>query len=79
MNQIEHDPNEPKIDRTPFKWWPAWLVVALIWFGEWYYGYFDWGQIILGLGTGVMLTAWAIETTGNKVPESWRRKPPRNS
>ncbi len=74
MNQIEHDPNEPKIDRSMKIYWIAAIVLALLWIGQWYFDGFDWEQIMLGLGTGILLTAWAIDVSGNKIPESWRRK-----
>lgn len=79
MNQIEHDSNEPKIDRTTFKWWPLWLLVVFVWGVQLVQEgaeSFDWGQIALGGLTAGVLVLWAIETTGNKVPDSWRRKPP---
>lgn len=75
MNQIEHDPDEPKIDRSSFPYWQGFVVVGLLWAGYLYSFEFQWLPIALGLGTGVMLTAWAIEITGNKVPQSWRTKP----
>lgn len=68
MAQIDHNPYEKR--PTNRIWWAAWTIVALLWFGQWYSG-FDWPQIMLGVGTGAILAAWAIEITGNKVPESW--------
>jgi hypothetical protein len=66
---IEHDPGE--MPRRPMRWlWkPAFVVVALIWLNEWVNGYFDWGQIILGIGTGAFIMAWAVVTTDNRTPE----------
>lgn len=72
--QIDHDPHEPKLDRSTRIYWIAWSVVALLWIAQWYAGGIVWDQIMLGIGTGGVLTAWAIEITGNKVPDSWRRK-----
>ncbi|MFI3905661.1 hypothetical protein [Ochrobactrum sp. S1502_03] len=72
---IDHDENEPKIDRSPFPYWAAFLVVGLVWAGYLYSFKFDWVPLALGGFTGIMLTAWAIEITGNKVPDSWKKKP----
>lgn len=71
---IEHDPNETPRKREPaWVWWAGLTVIALLWFGQWYFDGLDWEQIALGLFTGTMLTAWAIEITGNKPPSSWGR------
>ena len=76
MRQIEHNPNEPKIDRSSFKWiWVAlWAFVVLLWLDQIRQGNFDWGQIALGFITAFVLTAWAIDISGNKIPENWQRK-----
>ncbi|MGU3399142.1 hypothetical protein ACLBWS_05275 [Brucellaceae bacterium D45D] len=74
MHQIDHDPEEPKIDRSPFPWWLLWSIIAVLWFGQWYFSGFDMVQICLGLGTGASLAGWAIEKTGNRIPDSWRGK-----
>jgi hypothetical protein len=39
---------------------------------------FDWRSVALGFGTGGILVAWAMDITGNKVPNWWRSKPPRS-
>lgn len=75
MKQIDHDPNEFTDKRAG--WWSTWLVVALAWAGYLYFHPFDWWSVAIGIGTGCMLTAWAMDMTGGKVPESWRSKPPR--
>jgi hypothetical protein len=31
----------------------------------------------MGGASGLILATWAIEITGNKIPDSWRSKPPR--
>lgn len=72
MNQIEHDPHEPKVDRSNGIWWLSFIIIGLLWIGQWYFHGFDWGQIALGGGSGMILAAWAIEKTGNKIPDSWR-------
>lgn len=73
MTQIDHDPNEPKIDRSDFPWWAAWVMLALCW------TYFlsheiDWASLMAGGATMGILILWAVDTTGNKVPDSWRKK-----
>lgn len=74
MNDIEHDPYEPKIDRRPFPWWAAWLVVSLIWAGYLSYHKFDlWSLAVGGLTIG-MLASWAIDKTGNRVPDNWKTR-----
>lgn len=73
MKQIDHDPNEFKRDGT----WPlAGLFLAVLWAGFLYTQTFDWYSFALGGLTIGLLVAWAIDVTGNKVPESWRSKPP---
>ncbi|MBE0559895.1 MAG: hypothetical protein IH622_03550 [Ochrobactrum anthropi] len=74
MHQIDHDQHEPKIDRSTFPWWLAWIVVAVGWVGFWHYGLIEWYSAALGLGTGTLLAGWAIEKTGNRIPDSWRGK-----
>lgn len=71
MNQIEHNPHERRMANRI--WWAAWAIVAVMWSGQWYVDGFDWGQIALGAFTGMILAAWAIDITGNKVPESWTK------
>lgn len=69
--QIEHDPKEPKIDRTNTVFYTAWAFVALAWILTWYIGDAHWPSIALGGFTGIVLATWAIETTGNKM--WWKR------
>ena len=73
--QIDHEPNEPKIDRSKGGWLSTFAVLGLAWAGYLYFNEFQWWPVAIGLGTGVLLTAWAIDITSNKVPESWRKKP----
>lgn len=78
---IEHDPDEVPRKRTWFWdagiWFLCLFLIALLWLGRWLTGLdFDWYQLALAFGTGAILAAWVIETTGNKVPASWRGKPP---
>lgn len=77
MNHIDHDPNEVKIDRKfPAPWILLAVLIAIFWSNQWYFRGIDWPQIMLGVGTGAVLASWAIEVTGNKVPDSWLTKPP---
>ena len=73
---IDHNENEKRPTNTI--WWVIWPIVALGWLGTGYSFGFDWHQIALGVFTGLVLATWAIEITGNKVPDSWRSKPPRS-
>ncbi|TBZ07798.1 hypothetical protein E0H38_29460 [Rhizobium leguminosarum bv. viciae] len=34
----------------------------------------DWVSLSLGAAIGGCVVAWAIEITGNKIPDSWRSK-----
>lgn len=74
--QIDHDRNEPKIERGPGPW--RWLLFAMILAWAWYFYFipFSWPSIAIGFLTGGLLSLWAIEVTGNKVPDWWRSKPP---
>jgi hypothetical protein len=76
MPTIDHDPNEFTDKRAG---WPStFLIVSLLWVGSWYFGLIrDWHSLMLGLGTGAVIAAWAIDVTGGKIPSSWRSKPPR--
>lgn len=75
MKQIDHEPNERRPGWTI--WWVAWGIVVALWavqFARHGLASFDWDQIALGGLTVGVLVIWATEITGNKVPESWRRK-----
>lgn len=74
--QIDHDPDEKR--PTNRIWWAAWAIVALLW--VWYLYFFDpdWPSIGVGAFTMGILATWAIEITGNKVPDSWRGKSSRS-
>lgn len=69
--QIEHNPNE----KRPPKWlWKAiFAFVAFFWALQYPDGY-DWGNLAVGLITGLFLGMWAMEKTGGEIPESWRSK-----
>lgn len=72
--QIDHDPEEPKVDRGPGPWKSVFVILILGWAWFLYFRPFDWPAIALGIGTGGGIVAWAIEITGNKIPDSWRSK-----
>ncbi len=73
---IDHDPNEPKIDRGPGPWKIVLPVMAAGFVLFVSTREVDWISISLGVGLGGVLTAWAIDITGNKVPDWWKSKPP---
>lgn len=81
LMNIDHDPDE--VPHKPSWFWDAgiywivWGMVALLWAHQFYFNTIDWYQIALGFGTGGVLATWAINITGNKIPDSWRGKPPR--
>jgi hypothetical protein len=71
---IEHNPHEK---REPWwLWWAVFGVIGVFWLLQIRHG-FEWGQIALGLMTGLFIGVWAMDMTGGEVPASWRRKPPR--
>jgi len=75
---IEHDPDEPPRDMSKSPWLLVSIICALMWTWLWYNNEIQWLQVGVGFYTGMMLMAWAIEITDNKVPASWRRQPPRS-
>jgi hypothetical protein len=78
MQTIDHDPQEPKRGYKPVSWWALLAVGACIWIGLLTSGQFSWYNVCVGLFSGAMVATWAIEITGNKVPDSWKQKRPRN-
>lgn len=70
--QIEHDPEEPPRDTAQWVFPAAFLMLALGWLLIWYTAGLAWLQIGLGALTGGIFMAWAIESTNNKIPPSWR-------
>jgi hypothetical protein len=71
--QIDHDPDEPPRDSANWVYPAASVILALGWLLTWYTAGLSWHQIGMGFGTGAIFMAWAIESTGNKVPPSWRK------
>lgn len=69
MAQIDHNPYEKR--PTNRIWWAAWTMVAIGWALNLYSEPISWRWVALGAVTGMILASWAIEITGNKVPESW--------
>ncbi|PJR88760.1 hypothetical protein CN878_16685 [Ochrobactrum sp. 695/2009] len=64
MNQIEHDPDEPKIDRQNYGWLyrRALILVAVFWLLRLYVGGpFIWSEIMLGAATAGILTLVLVE------------------
>lgn len=78
---IDHDPGEAPRKRSWYwskgVYWIAWIMVGLMWLGEWHTGQLSWRTVLLAFGSGMVLAAWAIEITDNAPPSSWGRKPPR--
>ena len=70
---IEHNPHEKR--QTNTIWWVLWPMIAAMWVGFIYFDMVDWPSAAIGGLTLGVLATWAIEVTGNKVPESWRRDP----
>jgi hypothetical protein len=72
--EIDHDPHERRPDNRI--WWVLWPIIAFCWVVFYWNGMIDWRSVALGGFTAGVLATWAIEITGNKVPDSWRGKPP---
>lgn len=68
---IEHNPHEKR--QSNAIWWVWAILLPLIWAGYLLYIDIDWPSVALGGVSIGVLASWAIEVTGNKVPDSWRR------
>lgn len=77
MKQIDHDPKEPKVDRGPGPWKMVIPALSVVFLLNLLTRDIDWVSLCLGVFIGVVLLAWAVDITGNKIPDSWRGKPPR--
>jgi hypothetical protein len=63
MKIIEHDPTErPAKKRYSLGWWwmAVWAFMGVIWLLQWRTG-FDWDQLALGFGTGLMFGYMVID------------------
>lgn len=67
MQQIDHNPNEKR--PTNSIWWILAALLAFGWIGIGMSDGYVWPQIALGAFSGMVLATWAIEKTGNKVPD----------
>ena len=65
---IEPDP-DGKWRKEPRIWGPLWVLIAFGWVSYFATREIDWISIAGGGLTGMALATWAIEVTGNKVPE----------
>jgi hypothetical protein len=75
MKQIEHIPGEKRQGNGI--WWLLLVILILCWAGYFWFHKVDVWSLSLGGFTMTVLVSWAVELTGNKVPESWRRQPDR--
>jgi hypothetical protein len=57
--QIDHDPKEPKIDRTPESFRLFFVIIAFVWAWYLYFIPFNWPSILVGLVTGMGFMLWA--------------------
>lgn len=70
---IDHDQNEPQVDRGPGPWrWVIPVVLATVGLNAFVNG-IDWLSFACGAGAGIVFTAWMIEVSGNKAPASRRK------
>ena len=74
MKQINHNPHEKRLGNGIY--WAVAAILIFSWLGYFYFRAPDWWSLALGGFTAGALVTWAIEITGNKVPESWRPKEP---
>lgn len=71
---IDHDPEEPPLDRTGNGiYWAAFGVLLILWIGNLILIPLNWNSVFLGFGTGLLIGIWSIAITGNRVPKWMRR------
>ena len=56
---IDHDPQEPKIDRRPESFKVFFAIIALIWVWYLYFVPVDWKSLLVGVVTGLGFMLWA--------------------
>lgn len=71
MREIEHNPNERRFGNGV--WWFLWVAVPTLWIGYIYFSEPDWMSVAMGAFTAAVFVSWAVDITGNKTPDSWRR------
>lgn len=72
--QIEHDPNEPKIDRSNTVFYASWAIVIGAWACLFFGGYaVDWWSVAMGIASAAVLIITVHEKTDNVPPKPWRR------
>jgi hypothetical protein len=72
MIEIDHNPHEKRPTNTV--WWLAWIVVALLWVGQFYlndWSSIKWDQVALGGITMGLLALWSLEMKGDNNAPSW--------
>jgi hypothetical protein len=72
LKTIDHDPDEKR--PTNRIWWIVSIIIALNAVDYLYFRTPDWWGMGLGFIAGTVLATWAIEVTGNKVPDLLRGK-----
>jgi multisubunit Na+/H+ antiporter MnhE subunit len=54
-------------------YWANFLILIVLWIWKLIEGSLDWQSVAIGVWTGIFVTTWAIELTGNKTP-NWMRR-----
>lgn len=76
MKLIDHNPNENK--KPPPVFAVAFGVCTVLLVGGALTRQISWVDFALGVACGGFLACWAIEITGNRIPDSWRGKTTRS-
>lgn len=66
MNEIEHNPHEKRPNNRI--WWMWLAALILLWTWHLMRRPFDWDNFAIGAISGMVIAAWAIDITGNKLP-----------
>ena len=72
---IDHNPNEKRPGWGI--WWAAWIALIAVWALNLYSEPVNVRWLFTGIATGALITAWAMELTGGKVPDWMKSAPPR--